>query len=84
MCYQKKENLVFEALQSIKEKADDIVMQSSKIMDNESYFDKTMIRLVIDQLKNKHKFQINAEASKYINKLVVDEYINEYNGVYKW
>jgi type I restriction enzyme R subunit len=39
-----------------------------------------MIKLLIDQFKNQQKIDINAEMSKYINNLIVKEYINEYNG----
>ena len=36
---------------------------------------------LIDQFKNQQKIDINAEMSKYINSLIVKEYINEYNKI---
>jgi len=39
-----------------------------------------MMQLIIDQFKNKNKIPLNAEASKYINNLVVNEYVNEFYG----
>jgi type I restriction enzyme R subunit len=75
-----KESKIFEALQSVKSDADLQVLQNTKLLDNESYFSTQMMRLVIDQFKNKNKISLNADASKYINNLVVNEYINEFYG----
>ena len=76
----KKESQIFEALQSVKQNADLQVLQNTKLLNNESYFSTQMMRLVIDRFKNKNKIPLNADASKYINNLVVNEYINEYYG----
>lgn len=43
-----------------------------------------MMPLVIHQFKNQQNINLNAEASKYINQLVVKEYMNEFNGVTAW
>jgi type I restriction enzyme R subunit len=75
-----KESQIFEALQSVKSDADLQVLQNTKLLNNESYFSTQMMRLVIDQFKNKNKINLNADASKYINNLVVNEYINEFYG----
>lgn len=74
------ERKIYEALRGLKTKADDLILQNTKILNNESYFSQQMIRLLIDQFKNQQKIDINAEMSKYINNLIVKEYINEYNG----
>ena len=78
------ERLIFEALQGVKQAADEQVLQNTQILNNESYFDRMMMPLVIDQFKNQQKINLNPEASKYINQLVVKEYMNEYNGVTAW
>ena len=78
------ERLIFEALQGVKQSADEQVLQNTQILNNESYFDRMMMPLVIDQFKNQQKINLNPEASKYINQLVVKEYMNEYNGVTAW
>ena len=75
-----KESQIFEALKSVKQDADLQVMQNTRLLDNESYFTTQMMRLVIDQFKNKNNINLNAESSKYINNLVVNEYINEFYG----
>ena len=51
-----------------------------EILENESYVKKMMIRLIIDQFKTKKGISLNAEDSKFINNLVVKEYLNEFNG----
>jgi hypothetical protein len=50
-------------------------------MNHDDYFYGEMIRLVIDQFKNKRGFPLNAETSKFINQLVVNEYRREYQGM---
>jgi len=79
-----RESQIFEALQAVKEQADSVVIQNTKILNNEGYFDNLMIKTVIEQFKNKHKIPLDAESSKYINKLVVKEYVNEFNGQTGW
>jgi type I restriction enzyme R subunit len=45
------------------------VLQNTRLLDNESYFTTQMMRLVIDQFKNKNNINLNAESSKYIQQL---------------
>lgn len=74
----KKESQIFDALISVKNSADVMVIQNTRLLSNEDYFSSEMMRLVIDQFKNKNNIQLNADASKYINNLVVNEYMNEF------
>ena len=74
----KTESKLFDALQAVKNGADMQVMQNTQLLNNENYFKTQMMRLVIDEFKNKQKINLNADASRYINKLVVNEYINEF------
>jgi len=76
----KKESEIFAALQSVKSNADLQVMQMNKLLEQEDYFSRQMIQLVIDQFKNKNKINLTAESSKYINNLIVNEYIAEFYG----
>ncbi len=75
-----KENQVFTALQMVKANADLQVLQNIPLLKNEEYFNSQMMRLVIDEFKNKNNIKLNAESSKYINNLVVNEYLNEFYG----
>jgi type I restriction enzyme R subunit len=74
------ESKLFEALQGLKTEVDLQILQNSKMLENENYVEKMMIRLVIDQFKNKHHFPIDAATSKRINGLLVKEYMNEFYG----
>ncbi len=74
------ESKLFEALQSLKKEADEQILKNSNMLQNESFVEKMMVRLVIDQLKNKHHLNLDAETAKAINTLIVKEYLNEYYG----
>tara|TARA_R110001592_G_scaffold141264_2_gene362675 strand:- start:1936 stop:5004 length:3069 start_codon:yes stop_codon:yes gene_type:complete len=74
------ERKLFEALKGLKTDVDNEILQNAKILENESYVEKMMMRLVINQFKNKQNININATDVKRINTILVKEYINEYNG----
>jgi len=81
----KKGSRIFGALQGIKSLTDDEVLKNSKLLDNESYFEKNMLKLIVKELKHKQKIaNLDVTSAKYINNLVVKEYINEYNNVFEW
>lgn len=80
----KKEMTILEALKYVKKEADEQVLKNSKILDNEEYFERDMVKIVIDAFRNRQKLPLGSEAIKYVNNLVVNEYINEYNGVASW
>jgi len=72
------ERRIFEALSGIKQQADDQVLQNTQLLANESYFERMMMPLVIGEFKNGQKININPDASHFINRLVVAEYMNEF------
>jgi type I restriction enzyme R subunit len=74
------EQKLFEALQSLKEKADDQVLKNANMLNNENYVDKMIQRIIIQELKNHHKLPLTIENTKRINTLLVKEYLNEYHG----
>jgi len=79
------ERKVFEALAGIKQDADEQVLNNSQILDNESYFERQMMPLVIRRFKGEQNIKLNADASRYINHLVVAEYLNEFStGARTW
>lgn len=79
------ERRIFEALIGVKEEADETVLLNTNMLDNESYFGRTMMPLVINQFRNKHNIKLDPAASHYINNLVVAEYIKEFNtGASTW
>ena len=75
------ESKLFEALQGLKKEADTLILQNSNVLENESYIETMMMRMVINQLNTKAQFGLDVEKSKRINSLIVKEYINEYHGI---
>jgi len=71
---------LFEALQSLKQEVDLQIQQNSNMLENESYVERMILRLVIQQLKNKHHLPLDTANSKRINAMVVKEYLNEFYG----
>ncbi|MEY4210619.1 MAG: hypothetical protein RLZ92_1000 [Pseudomonadota bacterium] len=79
------ERKIFEALTGIKQDADQQVLQNIQILDNESYFERTMMPIVINRFMKQQQIKLNPDASRYINHLVVAEYLKEFNtGARNW
>jgi len=74
------ESKLFEALQGLKKEVDAQILQNSKMLENESFVDRMMMRLVIDQFKNKNNIPLDAAITKRINGMIVKEYMNEFYG----
>ncbi|WP_264564399.1 type I restriction endonuclease subunit R [Flavobacterium sp. N3904] len=74
------ESKLFEALQGLKKEIDLHIIQNSKMLENESFIERMMMRLVIDQFKNKQHIPLDAAATKRINGMIVKEYMNEFYG----
>jgi type I restriction enzyme R subunit len=79
------ERQIFEALSGVKQDADEQVLQNSQMLDNESYFERAMMPLVINRFMKQQQIKLNPDASRYINHLVVAEYLQEFNtGARAW
>lgn len=74
----KTERSLFAALNGVKQQADDQVLQNTQLLTNESYFERMMMPLVIDEFQTRQKIKLNPDASRTINQLVVAEYMNEF------
>ncbi|TYB78113.1 type I restriction endonuclease subunit R [Bizionia saleffrena] len=74
------ERKLFEGLKGLKTAVDKEILQNSKLLENESYVEKMMMRLVVSQFKKEQKIDINTTDVRRINSLIVKEYMNEYNG----
>jgi type I restriction enzyme, R subunit len=75
------ESKLIETLQGLKTAVDSQIQQNAKMLDNENFVGKMMMRLVIDQFKTKQHIPLTASITKRINSLLVKEYINEYHGL---
>lgn len=79
------ERQIFAALTGIKQDADQQVLQNTQMLDNESYFERTMMPIVINRFMKQQQIKLNPDASHYINHLVVTEYLKEFNtGANNW
>lgn len=71
---------LFVALSALKKSVDEEVLQNSSMLDNESYVEKMMMKIVINKLHKEHNLGLNPDKVKKINTLLVKEYMNEYRG----
>jgi len=79
----KRESEICETLLDIKQQVDDRVLINTQMLNNESYFDKLMIQMVMGSF-GKTKIALDPESAKYINGCLVKEYMNEYQGARTW
>jgi type I restriction enzyme R subunit len=74
------ERKICEVLLNVKMMADGFVLQNMQILNNEGYFSQEMKRFLKAQFREQ-SIDLDLEASRYINNLVVREYMNEFNGI---
>ena len=79
----KRESEIHETLLNIKQQTDDQMLLNSHLLDNESYFTNQMMTVVIGGFKQT-SVKLAPDSARYINNLMVREYINEYQGNYRW
>ncbi len=79
----KRESEICDTLMDIKKLVDEKVLINTQMLNNESYFDKLMIQMVIGSF-GKNKIELDPESAKYINTCLVKEYMNEYQGNRAW
>lgn len=70
-----------EVLAQIKDDADEKVLNSNEIVKHGDYFEKQMMPIIIKRFNkdaSPDKIKLNNDSVRYISKLVVNEYTNEY------
>ncbi|MDP2830403.1 MAG: type I restriction endonuclease [Sulfuricellaceae bacterium] len=77
--FSQTERRLFEALTGVKAQADEQVLQNTQLLNNESYFERMMQPIVIDEFLTRQKIKLSPDASRSINHLVVAEYMNEFS-----
>lgn len=73
-----KDSKLYAALQSLKTAIDSQVLQNAQMLDNESYVEKMMMKLVVEVMHKEHGLGLNPDKIKKINSLLVKEYLDEY------
>lgn len=77
----KRESEICETLMEIKKQVDDKVLINTQMLKNESYFEKLLIKMVIDSF-GKNRIELDSESALFINSCLTKEYLNEFNGRY--
>lgn len=75
-----KESQLYDALETLKKLTDDQLMHNSRLIENESYFTEYLMQLLVKELKQERKMSLDFPTAKSINSLIVNEYLNQYNG----
>jgi len=75
----KRESEIYNALIGIKEDVDSKVLLNQNMLSNESYFEGMVMPSVVSSF-GKMKVQLEPDSARYINGLLVREYMNEYQG----
>ena len=71
---------IIDSLLGVKHQADDQILGQEALLDNDSYFSRTVQRLVIHNFDS-NTLTLDPTAARDINNLVVREYIKEYRGI---
>jgi type I restriction enzyme R subunit len=71
---------LFKALNDLKTATDDYVQQNAQALTNEAFIERMVMKKIIEEFKKKNNINLNADHTRFINKLVVREYLNEFNG----
>jgi len=79
----KRESEICETLMDIKKQVDGIVLNNTRMLNNESYFDQRMKQTVSGSFR-KNKIEHDPASAKYISTCLVKEYMNEYQGNRAW
>lgn len=76
----KRESQVQEVLMDIKRKTDEKVLLMTSLLNNDGYFSQLVMQLLVGSF-DKIKIPLEPDSAKYINNLLVREYINEFQGI---
>lgn len=76
----KREGEVQEVLLDIKEKTDEKVLLNTNLLNNDGFFSGLVMQLLVGSF-DKIKIPLEPDSAKFINNLLVREYINEYQGI---
>lgn len=76
--YTKQERQIFETLMEIKNQTDQNILSNSRMLNNESYFEKLLFQAILNNFEE--KIDLDMETAKYINTCLAKEYLQEHRG----
>jgi type I restriction enzyme, R subunit len=68
------------ALSHGEKEEDERISQNGQLLNNPAYTETMMLRLIVEQLKTHHQLPLTADSTRFINSLVMKEYLDEFNG----
>ena len=71
---------LFNTLKDLKNNTDNKIISNSNILENESFIETMLSRMVYDTFKENHNVDSNIPNTEYISRFIKNEYINEFNG----
>jgi type I restriction enzyme R subunit len=74
------ERKLFEALSALKTEADTRISQNAQLLTNPAYTEAMMLGIIVEQFSKHHHLPLTAESTRFINSLVMQEYLAEFNG----
>ncbi len=75
----KRESDIQESLAEVKKQTDERILLNKNLMNADAFFSQMLMKNVIDAF-DKIKVALDPEAAKFINNLLVKEYMSEYQG----
>ena len=76
----KRESEIQESLAEVKKQTDERVLYNNKLMDSEAFFTQMVMKNVIEAF-DKIKVALDPDSARFINGLLVREYMGEYQGI---
>lgn len=75
-----RERKLCEALNAFKLQADEKIASNAQLLQNESFAERELLRLAIEQFNKAHGFDFDAANIKAINRMILREYLDESKG----
>lgn len=74
----KKEMQLYRALMQVKTQVDEQLEKRDALVQNEAYFNRYLMQLVVKEFKDKEKIDLDYKTTESINQLIAKEYLQQY------
>lgn len=81
--FSQRESDIYNTLTGIKTQVDERVLMNKAVLNNEDYFNRLMLKMVVENFE-KTKVKLTPDSAHFVNGLIVKEYMREYQGVRAW
>jgi type I restriction enzyme R subunit len=76
----KRESAIQESLAEVKQQTDERILLNKSLMNADAFFAQMVMKNIVDAF-GKIKVALDPESARFINNLLVREYMNEYQGI---